>query len=70
MRDPLNSSLIERPLYFSTTSPVTRFDTPENILLLLSVLRMKFDVIYLLMSRFADPLIPPEINLLENSRRM
>ena len=65
INDRLNSGLIQTPWTFNVIRPTTRFDTPENILLLLSAMRMKYDASFLLMSRFTDPLTPFEINQLE-----
>ena len=58
--DPFNSGLIDTPLLFTIVTPITKFDTPENILLVLSVLRMKHDAAFLLMSKLIDPLIHPK----------
>jgi hypothetical protein len=63
--DQANCGCAVSPLLFSTANPIISFNTPENILLVLSILRMKNDATYLLMSKFPDPLTTSERNSLE-----
>ena len=44
------------PLVFTTVFPEYEFETPENILAILSVLRLKQDALFLLQYDFIDPL--------------
>ena len=63
--DPHNTGSIESPLFFRVTRPLKSFKTPENALIILSALRMKYDSSFLLSTHFEDPLTPFEIGLLE-----
>jgi len=64
LNDPLNLGLLENPLIFTMTRPTTRFGVPENVLLILSILRMKYDSVFLLGYNFRDPLSPTEHGIL------
>lgn len=65
INDPCNLGLLQNPLVFTITGPRTRFDVPENILLILSILRMKYDSSFLLRCDFIDPLNLAERGILE-----
>lgn len=65
INDPSNIAFLKNPLVFTITKPTTRSDIPENILLILSVLRMKYDSMFLLRYSFTDPLSISERRILE-----
>jgi len=52
------------PTTFIILSPKYRFETPENILVILSVLRLRQDALFLLGYDFQDPLTTEEQNIL------
>lgn len=65
LNDPYNLVLLENPLVFTTIRPATRFDIPENILLVLSILRMHYDSLFLREYNFCDKLSVAEREILE-----